>query len=59
MRDLLSTWTNTYAAEFREIKKVLPTLKHIKTTQKPAKLRVDTSKLNGISVILYQQHQEK
>ena len=58
MRDLLSTWTNTYAAEFSEFKKVLPT-QNIKTTQKLAKLRVDTRKLNGFSVILYQQHQEK
>ena len=66
LRDLLSTknswlWTPNHQLAFDEIKSVLaspPILAHY-DTGKLTKLRTDGSKLNGISVILYQEHENE
>ena len=65
LRDLLSTkndwlWTKTHTDAFNEVKRVLSSPQTLKLydVQKTTKIRVDASKLNGISVILYQQHQD-
>ena len=57
--DLLSTkndwlWTNTHTDTFNEVKRVLSSPQTLKLydVQKPTKIRVDASKLNGISVII-------
>ena len=63
LRDLLSVkndwiWTPTHTIVFNQIKEVLsqPPILKLYDHLKPTKLRVDGSKLNGIGVILYQQH---
>ena len=66
LRDLLSTknlwvWTPVHAQAFKNTKKVLssqPTLAHYCVT-KPTKIRTDGSKLNGISVILFQEDETR
>ena len=63
LQGLLSTknswmWTANHEKAFRETKQVLakePILAHYDVS-KPTKLHVDGSLLNGIAVILYQQH---
>jgi len=66
LRELLSTkttwmWTIEHDIAFKKVKDILinHTTLHLYNTNKPTKLRTDGSKLNGISVILYQQHDEK
>ena len=53
------TLTNTHTAPFNEVKKVLssPQILKLNNMRKPTTQRIDDRKLNGISVILYQQHQ--
>ena len=65
LRDLLSTknhwvWTENHTEAFEAVKKVLTSPKTLKLydVSLPTKIRVDGSKLNGISVIVYQQHGE-
>ena len=65
LRDLLSTkrhwlWTAEHTQAFEAVKKVINSPETLKLydVQRPTKLRVDGSKLNGISAILYQQHGE-
>lgn len=65
LRELLSTknqwlWTteHTHHTAFKEVKQLLTSPQTLKlySPNKPTKLRVDASKLHGMSVILYQQH---
>jgi hypothetical protein len=65
LRGLLSSkntwlWTETHTAAFNAVKEVIlsPETLRLYDVNKPTKLRVDGSKLNGISVILYQKHGE-
>ena len=61
LRDLLSSknqwmWTEIHTTAFEKIKTLLASPQTLKLydVNKPTKLRVDASKLNGMSVILYQ-----
>ena len=65
LRSLLSAknqwlWTEEHTKAFQEVKKVIqsPTTLKLYDVSKPTKLRVDGSRLNGISAILYQQHED-
>ena len=65
LRELLSTknqwlWTEEHAKAFESVKMVInsPSTLRLYDVHRPTKLRVDGSKLNGISAILYQQHNE-
>ena len=60
LRDLLSTknswlWTETHSKAFQEVKGVIMSPESLKLydASRPTKIRVDGSKLNGITVILY------
>jgi hypothetical protein len=66
LRELLSIknawlWTDEHETSFQNVKTILtsPAVLKLYDVHKPTKLRVDGSKLNGISVILYQQHNNK
>ena len=66
LRDLLSSknswlWTSTHSEAFEAVKEVImsPETLRLYDPSRPTKIRVDGSKLNGIAVILYQQHGEK
>ena len=61
LRDLFSTenqwlWTEEHTKAFNNVKSVIlsPETLKLYDTNKPTKIRVDGSKLHGISVILYQ-----
>ena len=63
LRGLLSAknqwlWTNEHTKAFVKVKAVIqsPTTLKLYDVNRPTKLRVDGSRLNGISAILYQQH---
>ena len=66
LRELLSTkshwtWTAVHETAFNNVKEILvspPILAHYDIS-KPTKIRTDGSLLHGISVILYQQHDNK
>ena len=65
LRDLLSTknhwvWTAAHDKAFADVKDVInsPVTLKLYDVHRPTKLRVDGSKLNGISAILYQKHDE-
>ena len=65
LRELLSsttvwTWTIEYENLFKKVKEILLnyTTPHLYDTNQPTKLRVDGSKLHGISAILYQKHDQ-
>ena len=51
-------WTEAHTISFKKVKEVIlsPKTLRLYDVQRPTKIRVDGSKLNGISVILYQQH---
>ena len=66
LRDLLSSknqwlWLESHETAFQEVKKVIQSPETLKLydVKHPTKIRVDGSRLNGIAVILYQQHNEK
>ena len=65
LRELLSsktvwTWTVEHENSFKKVKEILInyTTLHLYDTNQPTKLRVDGSKLHGISAILYQKHDQ-
>ena len=65
LRDLLSSknewlWTVVHNTAFNEIKRLLssPQTLRLYSADRTTKLRVDASKLNGMSVILYQKHRD-
>ena len=65
LRELLSsktvwTWTIEHENSFKKVKEILVnyTTIHRYDTNRPTKLRVDGSKLHGISAILYQKHDQ-
>ena len=65
LRELLScktvwTWTIEHENSFKKVKGILVnyTTIHRYDTNRPTKLRVDGSKLHGISAILYQKHDQ-
>ena len=65
LRDLLSTknhwvWTSEHDKAFTAVKEVInsPLTLKLYDVHRPTKLRVDGSKINGISAILYQKHDE-
>ena len=55
------TWTIEHDNSFKKVKDILAnhTRLYLYNTKRPIKLRVDSSKLNGISAILYQQHNDE
>ena len=66
LRDLLSTknqwlWTDVHNKAFQKVKELLtsPVTLKLYDASRATKLRVDGSRLNGIAVILYQQHGDK
>ena len=66
LRSLMSTknewlWTENHTESFNKVKDVImsPITLKLYDVNRPTKIRVDGSKLNGISVILYQQHDEQ
>ena len=54
-------WTENHTQSFNNVKQVIMSPKTLRLydVNRPTKIRVDGSKLNGISVILYQQHDEQ
>ena len=65
LRDLLSsktvwTWTIEHEKSFKEVKEIVInyTILHLYDINRPTKLRVDGSKIHGISAILYQKHDQ-
>ena len=65
LRSLLSTksqwvWTAEHTDSFKKVKSVIMSPQTLKLydVSRPTKLRVDGSKLNGVSCVLYQQHGE-
>ena len=66
LRDLLSSknefvWSNTHTTAFNAVKNVIisPETLKLYDVSRPTKIRCDGSKLNGIAVILYQEHDSK
>ena len=54
------TWTIEHENSFKKVKEILInyTTLHLYDTNRPTKLRVDGSKLHGISALLYQKHDQ-
>ena len=53
-------WTENHTQAFNKVKQVIMSPENLRLydVNRPTKIRVDGSKLNGIAVILYQQHGE-